>query len=60
MNKGEMPPAQATDIPCTNGCKNPQGKLVKMMLISARYDVIFKKNRIAMQCPMCGRWEFER
>jgi len=48
------------DMPCPNGCKNPQGGPIKMKLISSRYDIIYKKQRVAMQCPMCRRWEFER
>lgn len=56
----KLEPKPDSMIECVNGCKNPQGGLIKMKLISSRYDIIYKKQRVAMQCPMCGRWEFER
>lgn len=56
----KLEPKPDSMVECVNGCKNPQGGLIKMKLISSRYDIIFKKQRVAMQCPMCGRWEFER
>ena len=48
------------DVYCQNGCKDPQGRLIKMIAESSRYDIIQKKQRLAMKCPMCGGWQFER
>ena len=56
----KLEPKPDSEVNCPNGCKNPQGGLIKMKLISSRYDIIFKKQRVALQCPMCGGWEFER
>ena len=46
-------------IICPNGCKDPHGRPIYMTSLGTRYDIISKKERASVHCPMCRRWTFE-
>ncbi len=44
---------------CRHGCLDPRGKPVKMTIVMKRWDIIAKKERNTVACPVCRRWTFE-
>ncbi len=47
-------------LPCPNGCKDPHGRMIYMTGGHSRWDIVSKKEKATLQCPMCRRWTFDR